>query len=171
MLEISRRAEYALRAALHLARQPGDRLISFREIAAAEDIPANFLAKILRDLVDAGIARSSRGASGGFSLARSAWEVTFLDVLEAADSPIALNSCTDHGDGCERSARCSMAPIFQRAEQAMLDVFRETRLSDVLVERTNARPLLVKENSLAPVRDGCSALEVPRELQATTQAS
>jgi Rrf2 family protein len=131
LLEISRRVEYALRAAAFLAARPADSVTSFREIAASESIPANFLAKILRDLVDAGIARSSRGAAGGFSLARPPEEITFLEILEAADSPISLNDCTFNGDGCVRSTDCRMAGVFRRAEGAMLDVFRRTTLRDI----------------------------------------
>lgn len=132
MLQVSRRVEYALRAAIFLARREPGEIVSFKEIAEREGVPRDFLAKILRSLVDAGLVRSARGASGGFALARNADQISFLEVIEAADGPVALNNCCDAGPGCGASRSCTMADIWRRGESAMLDVFRTTRLSDLL---------------------------------------
>lgn len=131
MLQISRRIEYALRAAVHLARLPEGQRVSFREVAAQEDVPGDFLAKILRSLVDAGLAESTRGPGGGFALAKSANDISFLDVIEAAEGPIALNRCCDAGIGCERAGDCTLESVWKRGERAMLEVFRSTRLADL----------------------------------------
>ncbi|TVR03041.1 MAG: Rrf2 family transcriptional regulator [Deltaproteobacteria bacterium] len=132
MLQVSRRVEYALRAALHLAALPSGEVVPFRDLAEREHAPKDFLAKILRSLVQAGLVQSVRGAGGGFQLARSADEITFLDVIEAADGPVALNDCTPQGDGCQHSMDCGMAHVWHAGEQAMLEVFRRTRLADLL---------------------------------------
>jgi Rrf2 family protein len=132
LLQVSRRVEYALRAAIFLARRDAGEIVSFKEIADREGVPRDFLAKILRSLVDAGIVRSTRGASGGFALARTPAEVTFLQIIEAADGPVAVNNCCDAGGGCVVSAACAMASVWRRGENAMLDVFRSTRLSDLI---------------------------------------
>jgi Rrf2 family protein len=131
MLQIPRKVEYALRAAVFLARQPDGENVSFREVADAQDVPPDFMAKILRTLVENGLLASSRGANGGYRLAQPASKVTFLDVIEAADSPITLNVCCDQGEGCQLSDTCSMRDIWQRGEDAMKAVFRDVRLSDL----------------------------------------
>lgn len=131
MLQVSRRVEYALRASIVLAgRVPGERL-SYRAIAALEGIPEEFLAKILRALVDAGVATSTRGPNGGFALAREPATISFLDVIEAVDGPVALNACCDRGVGCDRVSSCVMDHVWRKAEHAMLQVFRQTTLADV----------------------------------------
>lgn len=131
MLQITRRIEYALRAAVHLARLPEGTRVSYKDVAEREDIPRDFVAKILRSLVDAGLAESTRGPGGGFSLARSPETITFLDVIEAAEGPIALNRCCEAGEGCERSGDCSLESVWRRGERAMVDVFRSTSIAQV----------------------------------------
>jgi Rrf2 family protein len=129
LLQISRRVEYALRAALHLAAQEPGVSLSFREIGEQQGIPKDFLAKILRTLVDAGIIESSRGSSGGFWLAREPGSVTFLEVIEAVEGRVALNQCSEHGEGCAKSPACEMRDVWQSAERAMLEVFRDHTLA------------------------------------------
>lgn len=132
MLQVPRKVEYALRAVLHLARQPSDRRSTFRGIADEESVPREFMAKVLRDLVDAGLVHSVRGAGGGFQLARPPEAITFLEVIEAVDGPVAINVCCDAGEGCDHVDICSMHPVWRAGEEAMLAVFRTTRMSQLV---------------------------------------
>lgn len=109
-------------------------MVSFREISASQEVPREFLAKILRSLVTTGVIESQRGANGGYRLSRPASEITFLEVIEAADGPIALNECCENGIGCSRAPLCSMESVWNRAEAAMKDVFAKVRLSDLACE-------------------------------------
>jgi Rrf2 family protein len=120
---------------MKLAVAPEGVRLSFKEIAECEDIPRDYLAKILRSLVSADIATSRRGAKGGYQLARDIELITFLDVMEAADSAIAINLCTQNGDGCLRTPECAMASVWQRTEDAMRTVLRQTTIADVLPKR------------------------------------
>ena len=79
------KADYAVRAAVELAAAGG--LVNAEQIAAAQAIPLNFLENILRDLRRAGIVDSRRGQAGGYSLARSADEISVADVIRAVEGP------------------------------------------------------------------------------------
>ncbi len=116
---------------LTLARAPDDRL-SFKDIAESEDIPRDYLAKILRTLVDADLIDSKRGANGGYRLCVPVEDLTFLQVIEAADSPVAVNLCTEFGSGCTRSTDCALACVWRSAEEAMRKVFAGTTIADIL---------------------------------------
>jgi Rrf2 family protein len=87
-VHLSAKADYAVRAAVHLAGAP-DRVVKGDTIAQAQDIPFPFLGAILRDLREAGIVRSQRGADGGYWLAKPAGEITVADVIRAIDGPLA----------------------------------------------------------------------------------
>ena len=132
VLQISRRVEYALRAVLRLAGARPNQRLSFKEIAEQEDIPQDYLAKILRSLVERGIVNSRRGANGGYSLAKEPDAISFLEVMEAADSPLAVNLCTPGGDGCTRTIDCAMAAVWTRAENAMRDVLSGTSIAELV---------------------------------------
>jgi Rrf2 family protein len=131
VLRISRKIDYGLRAMIYLASVTPDAVVPFREIARQMDVPEDFLAKIFKTLVDAGLVRSIRGPHGGYSLARSAAEVSFLDVIEAVEGPVALNVCLDGDDACGHSTCCTMTSVWRLGQERMLDVYRQARLADL----------------------------------------
>ncbi len=87
MMEISRGADYAVRAVLELGAANGDARLSSAEIAERQEIAAPFLTKILTRLASAGIVSTYRGANGGVVLARAAAEISLLEVVEAIEGP------------------------------------------------------------------------------------
>lgn len=131
-LQISRKIEYGLRAMLFLAAQPAPAVVPFREIAQRMDVPQEFLAKILKTLVKAGLASSSRGARGGYGLGRPAAEISFLDVIEAVEGPVKVNLCTDgeasEHQGCAFSGACTMFGVWRLGQERMLEVYRNAKL-------------------------------------------
>ena len=81
-LRLTRAADYAVRAMLHLGSLPEGGVALKDEIAHAQNIPPSFMAKILRQLVKTGLLRSARGVNGGFGLQRPAAEINLLDIIE-----------------------------------------------------------------------------------------
>jgi Rrf2 family protein len=90
-MRLSKKAEYALRALVAIARQP--RCWSIHELSAQENIPVKFLEQILLALRHAGILTSKRGAGGGYTLVRPANRVTLGEVLRVLDGPLAPVPC------------------------------------------------------------------------------
>lgn len=131
VLRISRKIDYGLRAMIYLASIPADSVVPFREIGRQMDVPEDFLAKILKTLVDQGLVRSTRGPHGGYALARPSTDVSFLDVIEAVEGPIALNVCLDGEDACGHSTCCTMVSVWRLGQERMLDVYRQARLSEL----------------------------------------
>lgn len=87
-MHISAKADYAVRAAIHLA-SVSQGPTKGQEIAAAQGIPAKFLEAIMTSLKTAGVVRSQLGPSGGYWLSRPADEITVADVMRAVDGPLA----------------------------------------------------------------------------------
>jgi len=111
-MEITRQADYAVRAVLDLALQPeGERALS-EEIARRQSIPTAFLTKILARLAAERIVTTQRGVSGGIRLARLAGEISLLDVIEAIDGPITLNRCMLRPAECPRDTTCVVHPVW-----------------------------------------------------------
>ncbi len=133
VLRISRKIDYGLRAMIYLASIPTDVVVPFREIARQMMVPEDFLAKILKTLVDQGLVRSTRGPHGGYALARPASDISFLEVIEAVEGPIAINVCLDD-DPCKKAAACTMVHVWRKGQERMLDVYRESKLSDLALK-------------------------------------
>jgi Rrf2 family protein len=87
-VEISARADYAVRALAELANAGGGPL-TVADLAAAQDIPTRFLQNILLQLRQRSLVLSQRGAEGGYRLARPATAISLADILRAADGPLA----------------------------------------------------------------------------------
>ncbi len=114
---------------LHLASVPPNVVVPFREIARKMLVPEDFLAKILKTLVDEGLVRSARGPHGGYALARPSSEINFLEIIEAIEGPVALNVCLDPDDACPRQPGCTLADVWREGQEKMLDVYRNANLA------------------------------------------
>jgi Rrf2 family protein len=86
-MRISAKADYAVRAAVGLARAEGS--MKAELVAQGQDIPLRFLEKILYDMRHAGLVATRRGPEGGYRLARDPADITVADVLRAVDGPLA----------------------------------------------------------------------------------
>jgi Rrf2 family protein len=133
LMQVSRRVDYALRAAIYLSRQESDRPSSVSEISQLEGIPKKFLEKILQDLIQQGLVVSRRGARGGYILAREPGDVSFRDVMEAVEGPLALNVCVGETDQCAVSSGCGMRRVWAEGQRRLDDLFSATTLADLNV--------------------------------------
>ena len=89
----SRTGTYALRAIAHVARQNGGRLVGSQEIAEAGNIPPNYVSKILRELVRAGLLDSARGFGGGYRIAKPLEEIFVGDIIAPFDDVASRTQC------------------------------------------------------------------------------
>src|SRR5260221_8091297 len=131
VLQISRKIDYGLRAMIHLSGLPAGKIASLQDLSTRLHVPREFLAKILKVLAGRGLVRSSRGAHGGYQLARPPAQISFLEVIEAAEGPVQLNVCLDHMDRCDVSAGCTMYHVWKAGEDRMLEAYRRTPLPEL----------------------------------------
>jgi Rrf2 family protein len=124
-MQITRQADYAVRAVLYLAQLGEEQRAATSQIAEDQQIPPSFLAKIVSQLSVAGLLQTSRGARGGVSLARSPEEISLLEVVEAIDGPILLNECVGNG-ACNFGDDCPMKPIWCDAQAELVERLRNT---------------------------------------------
>lgn len=82
-MRVSQRVDYALRTLLVLAAQPGEGFVAAGDLADRLSFPRRFVEQQITELARSGIVRSRRGAAGGCALARSAADITALEVVEA----------------------------------------------------------------------------------------
>lgn len=130
-MKMSRASTYALYGLSYLAGQSTKRYIPIPEICGRFGVPQKHLAKILHSLVKAGLLRSSRGARGGFTLARPPAEITLLEVLEVFDGPLPDTDCLLFRDGCPHDAICAINKVWQDAQQHVAETFSGLTLADI----------------------------------------
>jgi len=127
---VTRKADYAVRCVLYLSDDP-DRTASVEEISGAMFVPKSFLAKILQQLMKAGIVNSSRGVKGGFQLARKPKDINILDVIEAIQGPSAANICAIDKRLCRLSGTCAVHPVWVNIRKKIERELRKTTFKNM----------------------------------------
>jgi Rrf2 family transcriptional regulator, cysteine metabolism repressor len=136
-MKISAKAEYACLAVLALARRkPEDPPLRIREISEAHGIPERYLVQILLQLKGSGLVASTRGASGGYRLARPAASISLGEVLTAIDGPEAPAR-----EALKPAARV-LAAVWEHVRVAERAVLDQTSIAQ-LAERTSPREWVI----------------------------
>lgn len=130
-MQITRQADYALRAMLFLAKMDPTKRAATSQIAEMQHIPPSFLAKIISQLSIAGLIHTSRGARGGVLLARPAEQISVLEVVEAIDGPMELNECTSGAGGCPFGENCPLRPIWCDTQHELIEKLRNTNFAQL----------------------------------------
>ncbi|MFO7585753.1 MAG: Rrf2 family transcriptional regulator [Anaerolineales bacterium] len=125
-MQITRQADYAIRAVLYISKLAENERAATSQIAKEQKIPPSFLAKIISQLSIAGLLQTSRGARGGVTLAKSPKDINLLDVVEAIDGPITLNECVHDEGACNFDADCPMRPIWCEVQEELVNKLKST---------------------------------------------
>jgi len=135
-------AEYGLICALNLAKRGGEGPITGREIASSERLPADYVEQILLRLRRAGLVNSTRGARGGYMLAKSPHEISVREVIAASELGTFDLHCVTHPVGeerCAESQSCSIRPVWMLLQRKIDDVLDSVHLGDLLVDERTVR--------------------------------
>ena len=133
-MQITRQADYALRAMLYLSQLPPNLRAATSQIAEEQSIPPSFLAKIISQLSIAGLIHTSRGARGGVALARQPGEITILEVVEAIDGPISLNECCADPEICPFGDKCPLRSLWCETQGGLVDRLRNTTFAEFVTQ-------------------------------------
>jgi Rrf2 family protein len=130
MLRMSTKGHHATRIMIMLART-SNRPVSKGEIGEAEGIPPGYVQQLMIRLTDAGLVRSHRGRSGGFTLSRPPEGISVQEVLHATEGPFELAPCIDLRLTCPRSEVCPAHQLWSRATDLITDLFQQTSIADL----------------------------------------
>jgi Rrf2 family cysteine metabolism transcriptional repressor len=136
VISFSTKGEYGVRLMVQLGAHRGRGPASLAEISQAEDLPRAYLEQLVMSLRDAGLVRSTRGARGGYELARDPAAIRMSDVLRALEGPIAPMVCAsedpEHALTCDRAARCTVNVLWVRIRDAITGALDTMTLADLL---------------------------------------
>jgi Rrf2 family protein len=130
-MQLTRAADYGVRVMIYLASPEADVRVSLSDLAAATQAPVSFLSKVLQTLARAGLISSRRGQSGGFRISARGRTASMLDVIEAIDGKVCLNTCLIAGKSCGRKASCPAHPVWLNAQRAILQVLSQAKVADL----------------------------------------
>jgi len=136
MIRISTRGRYALRAMVDLALYADEEPVLRHDIAKRQEISADYVAQLFRQLRAAGLVDGVKGPGGGYRLARNTAEIRAGDVVRAVEGPMAVVHCTLPGDepSCSRIDQCVTHLLWTRLSKAMAEFLDSVTLQDLCDE-------------------------------------
>ncbi len=139
---LSNTGAYALRAVIYLARHEGEGPVRVDDVAAALEVPRNYLSKVLHALVKDGALGSHRGPAGGYQLAVPASQLTLERVLAPFDAIDGRRSCLLRDGECDEANPCALHDRWAGVATGVAAFFRDTVLEDVVRDAEQVEAIL-----------------------------
>lgn len=144
-MNFSAKTEYGVRLMVELGRHDGDRPTSLKAIAEAERLPLSYLEHVVADLKRAGLVAATRGAHGGYRLAKPASEIDMAEIVQALEGTIAPMECfTPEGTqrvtcshAFDEGRACATKLLWTRVQVGVIRALQGTTLAE-LVEFSEA---------------------------------
>lgn len=153
MLRITRLTDYATVILGHMAQAP-ERLFSAKTLAQELSMGGATVSKVLKMLSTHQVVSSTRGAEGGYKLAKPANAIQITDVIEALEGPLAITECALKAKVCEQARDCSVQSNWQRINQVIIEALSQLTLADMIQSPKNNPFSITPEQLLASVRSG-----------------
>ena len=132
--------DYSLKALLLLAeRYPTTSPVRVEEIAESQDIPENYLRRLLIELKRGGLVASQKGPSGGYMLARPPARITMADVVEIIEGDYIPVECLEESSStCPREQPCAMRDVWRDVRDSVNSILRGVTLQALSEKRKHA---------------------------------
>ncbi len=140
-MNFTAKEDYGIRAVLDIATNRAHAPIQAREIAARQHIPEQFLEQVLATLRRAGVVRSTRGAAGGYDLAKPAHQTTVGEIIRALSGPIVPVQCVNEDDfaKCDSQGSCTVSIFWCNLKQAIESVVDGTTVQDLVDKQVDVK--------------------------------
>jgi len=135
-MRLSTRARYGVRLMLALARNYGKGPMGLRDIARMEEISQKYLSLLMITLKEVGLVHSTRGAHGGYSLARAPSQINFGEIVDVMEGDC-LVDCVKNPSTCSRASVCTSRYVWAFLEEKISETLRSITLEQRLIELDN----------------------------------
>ena len=135
-MKLSTKGRYGLRAMIDLAAYSEEAAVSIGSIAARQKISEGYLEQLVAKLKKADLVVSTRGAGGGYKLARGAGEISVGDILRALEGNLDAVECAGlkPDAGCEDADVCVTKYVWQRINESITQAVDDIKLSQLVEE-------------------------------------
>ncbi|MFC2077341.1 RrF2 family transcriptional regulator [Candidatus Bipolaricaulota bacterium] len=143
MIRIPTQGRYAVRAMIDIGLHQEQGPVLRQEIARRQEISANYVAQIFRQLTASELVVSVKGPGGGYSLARNPDQICAGDILRAVEGPFALVHCVleDDEKPCDRTEKCVTHRLWTRLSRNLEEYLDSVTLQDLIDEACELDPV------------------------------
>ena len=138
-MKLSTRGRYGIRAMFDLALNAREGTQSIKAIAEREGIPEAYLEQLFAALRRDGLVTSTRGAQGGYALAKPAEAISVGDVLRAVEGNIDLAECLEGDYACDKAGACPSKIVWRKLRDGMKAIVDGISLRDMIEDYRRMR--------------------------------
>ncbi len=140
-MKLSTKGRYGLRAVIDLARYAKEEPVSLAAVAERQNISISYLEQLIAKLKKAGIVKSTRGAQGGYTLAKAPEEISVGDILRALEGNLNPVDCVEaNGDTtCAASDFCVTKYVWKRISDSINETVDAIFLSELIAENEKGK--------------------------------
>ncbi|MBW6480843.1 MAG: Rrf2 family transcriptional regulator [Bacteroidales bacterium] len=148
---LSKKAQYAIYALVHLARKYNQGPVLIKTIASEEKIPQKFLEAILIDLKNLGLVNSKKGKGGGYYLINSPEEISLAYVTRNFSGALGLIPCAsiisyESCSKCRNESTCGIKKVFRDLRDLTAQYLEEISLATVLEKEETLKSIVFGQN-------------------------
>ena len=161
-MKLSTKGRYGLRAMIDLAALSEKEAVSLNSVADRQHISEGYLEQLMAKLKKADLVVSTRGATGGYRLAREPEEISVGDVLRALEGSLKAVECPgdseEKTDECQESEFCVARYVWQRMNESITRTVNEIKLSDLVNEKKRIQEK-ISNNDRRETNEPCARSE------------
>lgn len=131
-MKLSTRGRYGARLMLDLALYYGKGNVFLKDIASRQEISEKYLWHLIPPLRNTGLIHSTRGARGGYTLARPPAQITMKDIILAVEGDICIVECVDDASVCQRLEECVTRDIWRDMKDNILKALESYTLERMI---------------------------------------
>ena len=131
MFRIGKLTDYATVVLTLLAERP-DSVLSAADLAGRARLESPTVSKLLKSLAQAGLVRATRGARGGYCLAKPAAGISIADIIRAMEGPIGVTECATHRGSCDHEPHCGVSGNWRRISEVVVASLSRISLADMM---------------------------------------
>ncbi|MBW1676375.1 MAG: Rrf2 family transcriptional regulator [Deltaproteobacteria bacterium] len=131
-MRISTKGRYGTRAMVDIGENYGKGPVPLRKLAERQCISMKYMEQIIPLLKTSGLIRSSRGARGGYVLAKEPRKISLHDIVQALEGSWSLVDCLDDDTLCDQAEECATYEIWHDIQEAIYRILDSTTLADMI---------------------------------------
>ncbi len=137
-MRVSTKGRYGLRTLVDIALHQNNGAVTLNDIAKRQDISVKYLWQVINPLKTSGLLSVTRGAKGGYILAKRPDEIDMLEVVNTLEGPLSLVECLIKDDACDRIDSCVARSVWMEVNQSITKVLKGITLAEVLRRYENS---------------------------------
>jgi len=133
-MKLSTMGRYGLRILMDIAEHQKEGHVTLQDIAKRQDLSQKYLWHVITPMKNAGLIRVTRGAGGGYNLARDTNSITLLDILSSVEGKIQIVPCVNSAGSCKRSKSCRAKTAWETLNEVICNSLNGMTLDSLIPE-------------------------------------